>query len=158
MKTLILGLGNDILTDDGVGLHVIRQLKTKIDDKDTAVAEASLAGLGLLDLLVGYETVIVVDAIQTKQGKIGEIYRLDPGNLSTTRHMASTHNVNFASALEFGRQLGLVLPEKIIIFAVEVADVDTFSEECTPPVKNSIPRCVDKILKEIIKINRLREA
>jgi hydrogenase maturation protease len=149
MKTLILGLGNDILADDGVGLHVVRELKRKINDKDITVIEASLAGLGLLDLIVGYETVIIVDAIQTKQGKIGKIHRLDSSSLITTRHTASTHNVNFASALELGRKLELAIPEKIIIFAIEAADVNTFSEECTPSVKNSIPRCVDKILKEI---------
>jgi hydrogenase maturation protease len=149
MKTLILGLGNDILTDDGIGLHVVRQLKKTINNEKVTVAEAGLAGLGLLDLIIGYGTVIVVDAIQTKQGKTGEIYRLDPGNLTRTRHTDSTHNVNFASALELGRSLGLAIPEKIIIFAIEVADVTTFGEECTPSVKNSIPGCVDKILKEI---------
>jgi hydrogenase maturation protease len=149
MKTLILGLGNDILTDDGVGLYVVRELKRTIHDEDITVVEASLAGLGLLDLIVGYETVIVVDAIQTKQGKPGEIHRLDSSSLITTRHTASTHNVNLASALELGRRLGLDIPEKIIIFAIEAADVNTFSEGCTPSVKISIPRCINEILKEI---------
>ncbi len=149
MKTLILGLGNDILTDDGVGLHVARKLKETTSGNNVTVSEASVSGLGLIDLLSGYDAVIVIDAIQTKQGKPGQIYRLDSKNLGETRHTASTHNINFASALAFGQKLGVALPKKLIIFAIEAADVNTFSEECTPDVKNSIPLCVEMILKEI---------
>lgn len=149
MKTLILGLGNDILSDDGIGLYVARELKKVINREDTAIAEASLAGLGLLDLLAGYDRAIIIDAIQTRDGKTGQIYRLNSHSFDTTRHTASTHNVNFATALELGRQLGLALPRQIVIFAIEVADVTTFSEECTPEVKKSIPRCVEMVLQEI---------
>jgi hydrogenase maturation protease len=149
MKTLILGLGNDILADDGVGLHVIRKLKKTASHKDVTLAEANVAGLGLIDLLAGYEMVIVIDAIQTKQGKAGQIYRLDSNNLGATRHTASTHNINFASALAFGQKLGVPMPKKLVIFAIEAADVNTFSEECTPDVNHSIPICVEMILKEI---------
>ncbi len=150
MKILVLGLGNEILSDVGVGLYVARELKKAlINREDTTVAEASLAGLGLLDLLVGYDRAIIIDAIQTKEGKIGQIYRLNSNTFDTTRHTASTHNVNFATALELGRQLGLALPQQIVIFAIEVADVSTFSEECTPKVKKAIPRCAKMVIQEI---------
>ena len=150
MKTLVLGLGNDILCDDGVGIYVARELKkTLLNHKDISVAEASLAGLGLLDLLAGYEKAIVIDAIQTRGGKVGQIHRLNSNDFAATRHTASTHNVNFASALELGNKLGLSLPKEIVIFAIEVSDVSTFREACTPKVKRAIPKCVDMILKEI---------
>jgi len=151
MKTLVLGLGNSILSDDGVGLYVARELKNVLSQKDITVAEASLAGLGLLDLLAGYDKVIIIDAIQTKEGKVGQIYQLNSNAFDTTRHTASTHNVNFTTALELGRQLGLALPQQITIFAVEVADVSTFSEECTPEVKQAIPRCAKMVLQEITR-------
>jgi len=150
MKTLILGLGNDILCDDGVGIYVARELKKALADrKDIAVAEASLAGLGLLDVLAGYEKAIVIDAIQTREGKAGEVYRLNSNDLTATRHTASTHNVNFASAIELGHKLGLSLPTQIVIFAIEVTDVTTFSETCTPEVSKSIPTCVNMVMQEI---------
>lgn len=149
MKTLVLGLGNEILSDDGVGLYVARELKKVIEREDTTVTEASLAGLGLLDLLTGYDRTIIIDAIQTREGKAGQVYRFNSNGFDATRHTASTHNVNFATALELGRQLGLSLPQQIVIFAIEVADVSTFSEECTPAVKKSIPRCVEMVLQEI---------
>ena len=149
MKTLIVGLGNEILTDDAVGLYVVRELKKRGNDINVTIVEASLAGLGLVDMLVGYEKIIVVDAIQTKSGQAGQIHRLNSDDLSSTRHTASTHNVNFASALELGRTLGLAIPKNIVIFAIEAEDFHTFREECTPSVRKAIPRCAKMIVREI---------
>jgi len=149
MKTLILGLGNPILTDDGVGPHIAQELQGKLDQREVTVEEASVAGLSLLDLLVGYDRAIIIDAIQTVGGKAGRIYRLDLEVFDATKHAASPHDVNFATALEFGNRLGLALPGQIDIFAIEVADVSTFSEECTPEVRRAIPVCVEKVIQEL---------
>ncbi len=148
MKTLILGLGNPILSDDGVGLCVARALKSLVAP-DITVMEDSLAGLDFLDVLAGYKRVIIVDAIQTKAGRVGQIYRLKPETFATTRHAANPHDVNLATALEHGKQLGLALPDQIIIFGIEVEDVTTFSEDCTPAVKAAIPDCVNMVMNEL---------
>jgi len=55
MKTLIVGLGNEILTDDAGWSYVVRELKKRVNDINVTIVEASLAGLGLVDMLVGYE-------------------------------------------------------------------------------------------------------
>jgi hydrogenase maturation protease len=148
MKTIVLGLGNPILTDDGVGPRVARELEGKLDQEAT-VMEASLAGLNMLDLLAGYDRAIIIDAVQTVGGKVGQIYRLDPEAFDATRHTASAHDVNFATALELGNQLGMILPSQIDIFAIEVADASHFSEECTPEVAKAIPLCVKMIVQEV---------
>ena len=149
MKTLVLGLGNPILSDDGVGLRVAEELKGKVDQQEVTVMETSMAGLSLLDLLAGYEKAIIIDAIQTVGGKAGQIYQLDPEALDFTRHAASPHDVNFATALELGKRLGLALPTQIVIFAVEVADASTFSEECTTDVRRAIPVCAKMVIGEL---------
>jgi len=149
MRTLILGLGNPILSDDGVGLRVAGELKDRLDQQEVTVMETSMAGLSLLDLLAGYDRAIIIDAIQTVEGKAGQIYRLDPEAFDVTRHIASPHDVDFANALELGNRLGLALPRQIIIFAIQVADVSTFSEECTPEVRRAIPVCVEIIIQEL---------
>lgn len=146
-KTLVLGLGNPILCDDGVGFRVIAELKGRLDQQEVTVIETSAAGLSLLDLLAGYDRAIIIDAIQTVGGKAGQIYQLDPEAFNATRHAASPHDVNFATALELGNRLGLALPQQIVIFAIEVADTSTFSEECTPEVSRAIPVCVEKIIQ-----------
>ena len=149
MKTLILGLGNPILSDDSVGLRVAQALEGRLNRQDVTVMETSLAGLSLLDMLTDYDRAIIVDAIQTVEGKAGQIYRLDPEAFNTTRHASSPHDVNFATALEFGNRLGLALPQQIVIFAIEVEDVSTFSEKCTPKVREAIPICVEAIIQEL---------
>jgi len=149
VNTLVLGLGNPILTDDGVGCFVAGELEGRLDHKGVKVMESSVGGLGLLDLLSGYDKAIIIDAIQTTGGKAGQIYRLDPGALDVTRHAASPHDVNFATALELGKRLGLALPREIIIFAIEAADASTFGEECTPEVRRAIPVCAGMIIKEL---------
>ena len=148
MKTLVLGLGNPILTDDGVGPRVARELEGRLNHEAT-VMEVSLAGLDMLDLLAGYDRAIIIDAIQTDGGKAGQIYRLDIEAFNATKHAASPHDVNFATALELGNQLGLALPSQIDIFAIEAADTVRFSEECTPKVTEAIPLCVEMIVQEL---------
>jgi hydrogenase maturation protease len=150
MKTLVLGLGNPILSDDGVGPRIARELEGRLSDENVTVMEASLAGLNLMDLLAGYERAIIIDAIQTRGGKAGNIYRLDLEAFKTTRHAASTHDIDLFTALELGKKLGLNLPRKIDILALEVTDTGRFSEECTPEVAEAVPICVEMILQDLI--------
>jgi len=149
LKTLVLGLGNPILSDDSVGFRVIQGLRDKLSRPGLTLMESSASGLGLLDLTAGYDKVIIIDAIKTKGGQAGEIYRLSAENLSDTRHLASPHDINLATALELGKKLGIALPQQIIIFAIEVVDVTTFSERCTPEVEKAIPLAVGMIAEEL---------
>lgn len=153
IKTLVLGLGNPILSDDGVGPAVGRELESRIDPREVTVIEASLGGLNLLDLLPGYDRVIIIDAIKTEDGRAGQVYRLNPEALATTRHTASPHDINLVTALELGKRLGLAMPAKIDIFAIEVSDTERFSEECTPAVAAAIPVCAEMVISELKKIN-----
>jgi len=149
VKTLILGLGNPILSDDGVGIHIAEELKGRLNQPEITVMETSMAGLDILDLLAGYERALIIDAIQTKDGKVGQVYRLEPDAFDATRHASTPHDVNFATALELGRKLGLALPQRIIIFGIEVEDVTTYSERCTPGVEQTIPIVTDMVIQEL---------
>jgi hydrogenase maturation protease len=148
-KTLVLGLGNPILSDDGIGCHVALALKKKIKKPEIDVIEASIAGLDVLEILADYDTAIIIDAIQTKEGSPGQIYRFEPDMFVDTCHTSTPHSVNFATAIKLGEQLGLPLPQRITIFAIEVNDVISFSEMCTPEVTAAIPACVSMVVQEI---------
>ncbi len=113
------------------------------------MVEASLGGLDLLDLLTGYERVIIIDAIKTEGGKAGQIHRLKAEALSSTRHAGSPHDINLATALEMGKRLGMKMPLRIDIYAIEAEDTESFSESCTPAVAAAIPKCVKMILQEL---------
>ena len=150
MKTLVLGIGNPILSDDGVGIRVAQEVGEKLNDPQITVAETSEAGLSLLDSIVGYDKVIIIDAVQTREGNAGQIYRMGPQDFSSAKHLSSPHQINLVTALELGKMLDLAMPQKITIFAVETKDITTFSEKCTPPVEQAIPEVVKMVLEELV--------
>ena len=151
MKTLVLGLGNPILTDDGVGIHVVRQASMLWDANGVTFSEACVGGLRLLDFLAGYDRVVLVDAIVTPDGQPGDISCLGLRELQASLHSGCTHDLSLSGALALGRGLGMPLPddEQIVIVAVEAGDVLTFGEDCTPPVQAAIPPAVHLVLEQI---------
>jgi hydrogenase maturation protease len=149
MKTLVLGIGNPILSDDSVGIRVAQGVGKKLDNPQVDVAEMSLVGLSLLDSIAGYDKVIIIDAIQTEKGQAGQIYRMGAEDFSDTKHFSSPHQINLVTALELGKILGLAMPQEITIFAVEAKDITSFSEKCTPKVEKAIPKAVKMVLQEL---------
>lgn len=150
MSTVILGMGNTILSDDGVGIFIVREVKKKLKRADVDVKETSLAGIYLVDLLAGYDKAIVVDAIRTENGRAGEIFKFSTADFNVTTNFTSAHHINLSSAIEIGRKLGVNIPEEILIIAVEVCNTETFSEGCTTrEVVEAIPKVVKMILDEL---------
>ena len=148
MKTLVLGVGNTVLCDDGVGIRVASELSRVISDPTITVAEACDGGLSLVEAFLGYDHVVLIDAIQTSDGTPGDVYDLCPEDLNSTRHLSSPHQVTFATALDLGKTLGLAMPSRIDIVAIEVEDVASFADTCTPRVEKAIPVAVEMALKK----------
>jgi hydrogenase maturation protease len=148
MKTLILGVGNPILTDDAVGICVADEIK-KLSLPNVEVIETSLAGISLLEYVVGYERLIIIDSIKTEKEVPGTLYKLKLEDISNSATTSYSHGVNIRTVIELGRKLGYKIPKIIEIYAIEIKDNTTFSEECTPAVKNKIPGIVDEIAKII---------
>lgn len=146
MNTLILGMGNSILTDDGVGIKIARKLKER--EPELEVIETSEAGIALLDFIVGYDKLIIIDSIKTEKGKPGELYRLGMEALKPAANLSSSHGIDIATAYEIGQGLGYKMPKYISIYAVEVEDNTTFGEECTGEVEGRIPFIAEQIIGE----------
>jgi len=151
VRTLVLGIGNPILGDDGVGFHIAQELAKEIKDENIDVKDTSIDGLNLLELIVGYDNVIIIDAIMTEDGEAGEISRLRPESFAKTVHSTtSPHNANLATAVEIGKRF-LVgqMPAKIVVFAVNIQEVTKVTEEMTGKVRKAIPRAVNLVLEEL---------
>lgn len=150
MKTLVLGLGNPVISDDSVGLRVAEALKPRLADRtDVEIDEDFWGGLRLMERLIGYDRAVIIDAMQTGS-EPGTVRLLTPGDLPTQRS-ASAHDVNFPTALAFGRQSGVQLPPdaSIVLVGIEVVDILTFSEQLTPAVESAIPRAVELVLEAL---------
>lgn len=153
-KTIVLGLGNPILTDDGVGILAVEKVARQIEHPLVDFQWCSLAGFELLDLLVGYDQAIIVDSIKTGKYPVGQVMELEADSLMSTVRLASVHDINLATALELGRLLELPVPAEITIYVVEVADNTTFREGCCREVAAAIPlleNAVIKLLAEFYK-------
>ena len=153
MRTLLVGMGNPILGDDAVGVRLAEDLAKRLGGRPDLeiVSECTAGGLDLIELFRGYERVIVLDSLRTRGGVPGRWHRFDARALSATRHLAGIHDANFATALALGRSLGMPLPEdaQIHVFAVEVANLSTFSERMTPALAAGYPDYSTAIFREV---------
>lgn len=150
MKTIIIGLGNPLVTDDSVGLRVVEQLKSRLADRaDVEVSEDYWGGLRLMERMIGFDRAIVVDAIQTG-AQPGTIHLLTPDSIPTQRS-ASAHDMNLSTALAFGRKADMHLPEDnhIRLVGIEAEDVLNFGEQCTPAVQAVIPQAVEAVIEAL---------
>jgi hydrogenase maturation protease len=108
----------------------------------------SLGGLALMERLIGYDRAVLVDAIQTRGGEPGAIYRLTLDDLPTL-HANSAHDASLKAALALGRQLGARLPGEIVIYAIEATNVLDFGESLSRLVAASVPRAAGLVVGEL---------
>ena len=146
MKTLILGIGNPIVTDDSAGLKIAQQIKER--NPELEVIDTSEAGIALLDLIVGYDKLIIIDSIKTEKGNPGDLYQLELRDLKPSMDFTSSHGIGIATAFELGERLGYKMPKPVSIYAVEIKDNSTFAEECTQEVEERIPFITRQIIEE----------
>ena len=137
--TLVLGLGNAILCDDGVGIKAARYIAELGDNPAVVVKEAELAGFALLDLLEGFERAVVIDAVRLRDGKPGDVVVFESSSLEPSLHLVAGHQIDLPTALEMGRRLGRPVPSEVYIVGVQIENDTTFSESCTPDVEAAIP-------------------
>ena len=145
MRTIVIGVGNPILGDDGIGLHIVRELKDILEDPAVVIEEAFTGGLNLLDLIVGYDRAVIVDAISMDDREIGEVMVLDARKMQSA-HSMNPHDVSFPEALELAEKMGeKKIPGEITIVAVNIAKDYEFSEDLSDAVRMSVPLALDEI-------------
>ncbi len=146
MKTLVVGLGNPILGDDGVGWRVVEGVSRLRPYQE--VAFLSLGGLSLMERLIGYDRVILVDALQTGNGRIGSVVVCGLNELPNLNsgHTTAAHDTSLQTALDLGQQMGAKLPDEIIIVGIAAEQVYDFSDELTPTIAEAVPKAVTAVL------------
>lgn len=156
MKTIVIGLGNPILGDDGVGWVIAGEVKRLLDaGLQVDVDCLSLGGLSLMEHLIGYERAILVDAFVSAEpaGSI-IVSRLDELPNYSAFHLTSAHDMSLQNALKLGRQMGAQLPGDITVVGISAKQIYDFSEELSLPVSAAVPKAtrivVDLLMQNII--------
>lgn len=149
MKTIVIGLGNPILGDDGVGWCVANEVKQKIGSrKQVDVDCLSLGGISLMEHMIGYERAILIDAF---------ISEAEPGAITVSKlnelpnysafHITSTHDTSLQNAIKLGKSLGAKLPDDVTVVGISAKHVYDFSEELSPAVSKSVPKATKIVIK-----------
>ncbi|MBI4730720.1 MAG: hydrogenase maturation protease [Chloroflexi bacterium] len=152
MKTLIIGLGNPILGDDGVGWRVAEEVANLTAGRTEVRVECfALGGLSLMEQLTGCKRAILIDSIYTGTKPIGTVSLFPLADLpdSTSGHTTAVHDTSLRNALSIGRSMNITLPkdEDVKVVAIEAEAVYDFSEQLTRPVEAAVPLAVEAVLK-----------
>jgi len=151
-NTLILGLGNDILTDDGIGPKLVMELQKVFEYPDVSFKTAATGGLEILELIKDYSNAIIIDAIKTNNGIPGTIYYLTPSNFKETLHVSSFHDISFLTALNLAEKMDLTIPDQINIIAIEIVEDLTFSDQLSPLIAEKYDQIFQEVVNSVRKM------
>jgi hydrogenase maturation protease len=163
---LVVGLGNPILGDDGVGWRVADEVArllalkplsppSRFAGKNTKefieIEHLSLGGLSLMERLIGYDQAVIIDAIQTGNHPLGTVRRFSLAELPNLSegHTTSAHDTSLQTAILLGRSLGVKLPEEIVIVSIEAEITYEFSEELSPAISAAVSEATACVLDQI---------
>lgn len=140
MRTIVVGVGNPVLGDDGVGIHVIRALGELALPDDIVLEEAFTGGLALMDMLLGFDRVILIDAVIMEDQDPGSITVIDVSEMPSA-HSANPHDVSFPEALELVSEMDAGgVPEDIRMVCINIEPATEFSEELSGPVEDAVEK------------------
>ena len=148
MRAIVLGIGNTILSDEGVGVRAALALEQRYDmPDDVSVVDGGTAGMELLDLIAGVDLLIVLDTVKTG-GPAGSIVRLSAEHVPVFfRKKLSPHQIGLCdvlAALEFSGGL----PAEVIVLGVEPGTLE-LGTELTDTVRRRVPRLVELAAGEL---------
>jgi hydrogenase maturation protease len=145
----VIGLGNEFLSDDGVGIRIVRELRKRLAGREVVCEELSIGGLPMLDVLTSYERCIIIDAVVTGAHPTGTAYRFvqSPGQPGGT--VKSSHQIDLAQVLSLAALMGAELPRTVTVYGVEAGDTTTFRDSCSEEVSSAIPLVVEAVCRDL---------
>jgi hydrogenase maturation protease len=148
-------MGNTILNDDAIGIITVRYLSAHLKNvSGIDFKETSWGGFRIIDLMRGYDYVIIIDSIKTKKSSPGFIHQLKTTDLLHTLRLNSYHDINFITAIKLAEALNEKMPPEIDILAIEVENNFTIVEKLSDVITGSIRECSLKVL-DLLKDKKL---
>jgi hydrogenase maturation protease len=147
VKVLVLGMGNPILSDDGIGIIIARALEGRINEAD--VATSAMIGFDLLDAVTGYDKVYLIDAMCTRDGTVGEVKKISKEGGAGTMHLFTSHGIHFFELMEMGKRCGLNMPEIGAVYGIEIGESVCFGSSLTTELQEKIAPIMEMILGDM---------
>ncbi len=156
-KTLVLGVGNPLLSDDGIGTKVVRSLMEILDIGVFDFSEVYTCSLDLINIIQGYQNLVVIDGKMTPQGTPGEVSYSSVQNYSGMMHLDNYHDVSFLDLINLSMKLDLDIPKNIHIIAIEIVEDKIFINDLSLPLQRSYRDILEtvKVLTEELSQNNI---
>ncbi|MGA1848418.1 MAG: hydrogenase maturation protease [Thermoplasmatota archaeon] len=146
MKTIVVGIGNPILRDDGVGIHIIKRFRELTEGLDVTIEEAATGGMNLLDLILGYDRAVLVDAVTIQEMELGEVVVIREVEKMETAHSTNPHDTSFPEAIEVARKMGEKrVPEEILLVGINIRPIYEFGEGLSREVELAVPIALEEL-------------
>jgi len=158
-RIFVIGLGNPILGDDGVGWRVAEEVKKQLSPNLPVDVDClSLGGMSLMEHLIGYDRAILIDALALDE-PVGSILMLKLDDLPnySAFHATSARDTSLQTAIKVGRSMGAQLPNDVTVVGIATKHVCDFSKSLSPPVSEAVPQAakfVLNLLDEKIQVNK----
>jgi hydrogenase maturation protease len=150
-KTIVLGVGNRLMGDDGFGPRAIEELQKREVPPDVELMDAGVGGMAILSWIEGADKVVIIDSVQTNNEPPGTVYRFTDKELPPSdMFMLSLHDLNLVDTINIGRVVQK-MPDEIVIYGVEVKRVAEFVDGLTPEVEAAMKEVIDLVMEEIRK-------
>lgn len=159
-RTVLLGLGNPVLSDDAVGLAVAAEVRRLLAERPIPgvdVLASTRAGFELIDLLQGYRRAVIVDCLAQPEPIPGRVRRLQLHDVAGSARLVSAHEISLDVAFRLAEQMGISMPAEVEILAVEGADLTTVSEAMTPAVQAAVGPLAQEIHQRLSRLAPDRE-
>jgi hydrogenase maturation protease len=145
-RTVIIGVGNLLLGDEGLGVHVVEELNEMNLPPNVEVFDGGTGGVSILNLMEGADKVIIVDAV-LGVGEPGQIYVVGIDKLlKGVVKFFSLHELDLLSALKIGKEMGK-LPPELVLVGVEPKNYEKYSMDLSPEVKAAVPKVIEVIME-----------
>jgi hydrogenase maturation protease len=153
--TLVLGLGNDLLTDDGFGPAVVTAARPLVGRlPGVRVDTTSAAGFRLLDVLAGADEVLLVDVVRTGLMRPGTVAWWPLADAGAGRTLGAGHGMDLATTLAFGALAGYHMPRRVELLVAEAADLETIGERLTDEVRDAVPAALREVVRWVAQGRR----
>lgn len=148
-KILVLGIGNEILKDDGIGPKIVKKLQNFLPSSNIDYATSMVGGMEIIEIMKGYTKAIIIDGIITGENFPGTVYYMKYPLNRSTLHLSNAHDISFDMSVKLARELEMPFPESICIIAIEIQEDREFGESLTDVLQNKYSEIFNSVANTI---------
>lgn len=143
---ILIGIGNNLLSDDGVGPYMAEKIGQKLDIPYRNVTHLSL---DLLDLVLGRQLIYIIDSLRNPEIPVGDVVQLTLEDLEYQQNPSYSHGITIPIIFNIGKKVYEMMPKNVRVFGINVFDNQTISDSFSEELNFKIAQISNHLLKKI---------